>query len=65
MNKLNAMQKKKIKEFIINNRSAGAFLSISNIDPSGAIENLNYYESCWSDIERFYSDNCNKSEFMK
>ena len=52
MKKLNKKQKTMIDVFINNNRSAGMFLPVSVIDPSGAIENVNDYESCWSDIER-------------
>jgi len=57
MRKLNNTQKKMIDNFIKNNRSAGIFLPCSVIDSSGEIENINSYESVWSDIERYYSDN--------
>ena len=60
MRKLNSKQKALIKQFIVNNPTAGVFAPATVIDPSGSIENLNYYESCWADIERFYSDNFNK-----
>jgi len=60
MRKLNKKQKQLIDLFIKNNRSAGMFLPCSVIDPAGAIENINNYESCWSDIERYYSDNASK-----
>jgi len=60
MRKLNKKQKTMIDVFIKNNRSAGMFLPVSVIDPSGDIENVNNYESCWSDIERYYTDNVNK-----
>ncbi len=60
MRKLNKKQKTMIDTFIKNNRSAGMFLPCQVIDPSGAIENMNDYESCWSDIERYYADNVNK-----
>jgi hypothetical protein len=60
MRKLNKKQKTMIDVFINNNRSAGMFLPVSVIDPSGDIENVNNYESCWSDIERYYTDNVNK-----
>ena len=61
MRKLNKKQKSMIDTFIANNRSAGSYLSTSVIDPTGAIENINNYESCWSDIERYYSDNAAQS----
>lgn len=57
MRSLNKKQKNAILNFIKNNRSAPTYLSCSQIDLDGSIENLNNYESCWSDIERFYSDN--------
>ena len=60
MRKLNKKQKSMIDTFINNNRSGGMFLPVSVIDPSGDIENVNNYESCWSDIERYYTDNVNK-----
>jgi len=56
MRKLNSTQKKMIDNFIKNNRSAPASLSCSIIDPAGEIENKNWYETVWSDIERYYSD---------
>ena len=49
-----------IDTFINNNRSGGMFLPVSVIDSSGTIENVNNYESCWSDIERYYTDNYTK-----
>lgn len=57
MRKLNTKQKTMIDNFINANRSAGMFLSVTQIDLDGSIENVNRYESCWSDIERYYSDN--------
>jgi len=57
MRKLNNTQKRMIDNFIKNNRSAPNFLPCSIIDASGEIENINFYESAWSDIERYYSDN--------
>ena len=62
MRKLNKKQKSIIDTFINNNRSGGMFLSASVIDNDGAIENINNYESCWSDIERYYSDTMNKNK---
>ena len=61
MRKLNKKQKSMIDTFIKNNGSGGMFLSASVIDNDGAIENVNRYESCWSDIERYYSDNATQS----
>ena len=60
MRKLNKKQKSMIDSFINNNRSGGMFLPVSVIDSDGAIENVNNYESCWSDIERYYTDNYTK-----
>ena len=60
MRKLTKKQKSLIDSFIKNNRSAPMFASCSIIDNGGLIENLNRYESCWSDIERYYADNYNK-----
>ena len=60
MRKLNKKQKSMIDTFITNNRSGGMFLQVSVIDSDGAIENVNNYESCWSDIERYYTDNYTK-----
>ncbi len=57
MRKLNKKQKSMIDTFIKNNQAGGMFLSASVIDSDGAIENVNRYESCWSDIERYYTDN--------
>ncbi len=57
MRKLNKKQKGLIDTFIQGNKSGGMFLPCSVIDPSGIIENNNWYESCWSDIERYYADN--------
>jgi len=56
MRKLNSTQKKMIDRFVEANRSAPASLSCSIIDPAGEIENKNWYETVWSDIERYYSD---------
>jgi hypothetical protein len=53
MRKLNSTQKKMIDRFVEANRSAPAFLSCSIIDPAGEIENKNWYETVWSDIELF------------
>ena len=63
MRKLNNTQKKMIDNFIKNNRSAPNFLPCSIIDSSGEIENKNNYESVWSDIERYYSDNVTPQKF--
>ena len=60
MRKLNKKQKSMIDTFINNSRSGGMFLPVSVIDSDGAIENVNNYESCWSDIERYYTDNYTK-----
>lgn len=59
MRKLNKKQKNMIDTFIKNNQSGGMFLSVSVIDSDGSIENVNRYETCWSDIERYYTDNFN------
>ena len=56
MRKLNNKQKMLIKNFIKNNPSAPQFLPVEVIDDTGEIENCNMYESCWSDIERYYAD---------
>ncbi len=53
-----------IDTFIKNNQSGGMFLSVSVIDSDGSIENVNRYETCWSDIERYYTDNFNKGEII-
>jgi len=58
MKKLKKKQKHLIIDFIENNLSAPQYLPCSEIDPSGAIENLNRYENCCNDIEEFYSDSC-------
>ncbi len=58
MRKLNKQQQTKVINFIEHNKSAGMYVSVDTIDPSGSIQNLNWYETCWSDIERFYTDFC-------
>lgn len=60
MKKLNKKQENLILNFIKNNKSAPTYLSCDQIDPDGSIENLNNYESCWSDIEKFYFDSVMK-----
>ena len=62
MRKLNKKQKNMIDTFIKNNQSGGVFLPIGVIDVDGSIENVNRYESCWSDIERYYTDTMNKNK---
>ena len=61
MRKLNKKQKALIDTFVKNNKTAPMYLSCDVIDSSGAIENLNNYDSCWSDIERYYTDSYNKT----
>tara|TARA_R110000744_G_C19151509_1_gene539449 strand:- start:523 stop:726 length:204 start_codon:yes stop_codon:yes gene_type:complete len=56
MRKLNKKQKQLIENFIKDNPMALQFLPIESIDHSGKIENCNWYESCWNDIEIYYSD---------
>jgi len=65
MRKLNKKQKSMIDTFINNNKSGGLFLPCSVIDNGGMIENVNNYDGCWSDIERYYTDTKQKETYSE